>query len=234
MPELRLVEHYTSVQGEGPRTGEMTQFVRFAGCNMRCPLWPCDTQHAIEPKIFMKEGGSYKRTPEELVADMVTKAHETGAENICLTGGEPFLQPADKMSELLRLIPDGLIIECFSNGSFIYPGIALRKVNFIMDWKLSGSGEGQTAMSNRLDNALALAESDCIKFVVSDQKDLEEAVNVWQDLLVAGAVVQFYVGAAWGKITDDEVIAFVLKYKLPWKLNVQIHKYIWDPNKQGV
>lgn len=242
MAELRLVEHYISVQGEGPRTGVMTQFVRFAGCNMKCPLWPCDTQHAIDPSIYMKKAtedspaGSYKRTPEELVGDIIEKARTTGARNICLTGGEPFLQPNEKLIPFIKMIPDSMTIECFSNGSFIYPGIALKRINFIMDWKLRGSGEGETALTNRLDNALALKEDDAIKFVVTGTDDLDEAVNVWQDLVIAtnNHPPLFYVGAAWGCITDQEVIDFVLANRLPWKLNVQVHKYIWAPDKQGV
>jgi 7-carboxy-7-deazaguanine synthase len=237
MVELKLVEHYTSIQGEGPRTGVMTQFVRFAGCNMRCPLWPCDTQHAIQPSIYGKPNGSYKRTPEELVGDIIEMARTTGARNICLTGGEPFQQPQEKMIKLIKLVPESMNLECFSNGSFLYPAIALKRIHFIMDWKLDGSGEGQTALGNRLDNALGLKSTDAIKFVVTDENDLEQAKDVWNKLMGAMQNTDkplFYVGAAWDRITVPEIQDFITKHQLPWLVNVQIHKYIWHPEMRGV
>lgn len=240
MAELRLVEHYTSVQGEGPRTGVMTQFVRFAGCNMRCPGWPCDTQHAIQPSIYLRkksptqEAGSYKRTPQELVGDVIQKAHETGARNICLTGGEPFMQPIEKMTEFIKAIAGTYTIEAFSNGSFTYTLPILERVNFIMDWKLPGSGEADTALSNRLDNALRLKDTDAIKFVVTNYVDELDALKTYRMLKEADCKAMFYIGAAWDRITVPEILKFIEDHKLDWKVNVQVHKYIWDPDKQGV
>ena len=233
MAELRLVEHYVSLQGEGPRIGVMTQFVRFAGCNMKCAGWPCDTKHAIEPSIFMQPGCSYKMSPEQLLEACFQKEQETGARNICLTGGEPFLQPLIKLVEFIEALPDLFTLECFSNGSFLYPETALRRVNFIMDWKLKGSGEGETALSNRLDNALNLGPTDAIKFVVTGQEDLLEAHRVWEHIIQTNNPI-FYVGAAWDRITVQEIQNYITRNKLPWLINVQVHKYIWDPQEKGV
>jgi len=61
---MRLSELYTSIQGEGPRVGQPVQFMRFAGCNLRCPSWPCDTQHAIDAARYRHEWETV--TPEEL------------------------------------------------------------------------------------------------------------------------------------------------------------------------
>lgn len=229
MRNLRLVEHYASTQGEGARTGVVTQFVRFAGCNMRCPLWPCDTQHAIEPSIWAKN--SYKRTPEELLED----SKEQPGKNICLTGGEPFMQDHNQLLQYCDLLAkEEYEIEAFTNGSFIYPEWALRQIHFTMDWKLPGSGEHDTAIENRQANALALKATDDIKFVVADHTDLQYAYELWDMMVKDGVKTGFYVGSAWKHITDEDIVNFVLKYDLPWKLNVQVHKYIWDPNKQGV
>ena len=82
MAELRLVENYVSTQGEGPRTGLPTHFVRFGGCNMECLGWPCDTPHAVKPELYMAEGGSYKRTPRELLDDSIRLRDETGRQRI--------------------------------------------------------------------------------------------------------------------------------------------------------
>src|SRR5690348_12888833 len=109
---LRLSETYTSFQGEGPNTGMRTQFVRFAGCNFKCPGWACDTPHAIDPKIFTKEQRPYE--PQEL-ADYVLGFR---TQHICLTGGEPFLQNQTELNDfVVALVREGCTVEVFTNGS---------------------------------------------------------------------------------------------------------------------
>jgi len=232
---LRLVEHYVSTQGEGPRAGKPTQFVRFAGCSMRCEGWPCDTPFAVDPKIWGKPGGSYKRTVEELVADCVEKAAESGAKNICLTGGEPFLQKQELMDDLIRALDElEFEIEAFTNGSFVYSPLALYHVQFMMDWKLDGSGEGASYLTERTINALNLGTGDGIKFVCKDEDDFKQAIKVWNTL--KGEVdpgLVFWVGAAWDVFPEKRVVELVLEHKLPWRLNVQVHNFIWPANERA-
>lgn len=233
---LRVDEHYVSVQGEGPRVGTTTQFIRFGGCNLRCAGWPCDTQHAIDPK-FRKEWVQAE------AIDIVYKADglrdETGANNICLTGGEPFLQPRKDLSQLVaRLNGNGFQVECFSNGTLIYPEWVRGHLNFIMDWKLLGSGEAGVNVSNRWDNLHRLngAAGNAVKFVLKDEHDLHEAELVWdkiqnQQLL---NIIPYY-GRVWdSEWTDADMIAAVLKRRLPWHLNIQVHNYIWDRSLRGI
>jgi 7-carboxy-7-deazaguanine synthase len=153
-----------------------------------------------------------------------------------LTGGEPFIQPLADLEVLVNNLVhlQGLTVECFSNGSIKYPNWALRDIDFMMDWKLAGSGEQGFHREERSLNALKLKANDGIKFVVVDQADLEEAVQVWDGLAAEGCIADFWVGAAWERISDQEVIEFVKAHKLPWRLNVQVHKYVWEPNKRGV
>jgi 7-carboxy-7-deazaguanine synthase len=228
---MRLSELDTSIQCEGPNVGRLTQFVRFAGCNMRCPGWPCDTQHAIEPKLFLAPGGSEKVSPKELFE----RVQANGVKGICLTGGEPFLQRTAELQEFVEMLSEaGYQIECFTNGSFVYPDWALRLIQFIMDWKLEGSGEAETNYQQRMQNALRLKRSDNIKFVVKDSADLEEAASEYLHLLSRGCIAQFWVGSAWDTIDVDSLIEFATSNKFPWKINVQIHKLLWDPEKRGV
>jgi len=235
MADLRLVEHYVSTQGEGPRTGRTTQFVRFAGCNMTCSGWPCDTPFAVDAKIWMKDGNSYKRTPEELFEDCRDKRKQTGANNICLTGGEPFLQPNGQMDSLIKLlVADNFEVEAFSNGSFLYSDIALENVTFMMDWKLDGSGEGATKLENRKINALKLKAGSGIKFVCKDETDFNQAIEVWKDLKdKVDPGVRFWAGSAWAVFPERDVVDLILKNKLPWSLNVQVHNFVWPVNERG-
>ena len=229
---LRLVEHYTSVQGEGPRTGILTQFVRLAGCNMRCPGWPCDTQHAINPDIYRKN--SYVQTAEELFQACLGKA----GRNICLTGGEPLLQDRNgHLQELIERLTASLdySVEVFTNGSFDIPPWMLDRCTIMMDWKLTGSGEGETARDTRRVNAMKLRRSDGIKFVVADTMDLQEAVGV-EDFLRGMLLVPptFWVTPMWAGIHPSVVVDFMKKHRVTWRLSLQTHKYIWDADRQGV
>ena len=228
---LKVIEIYESVQGEGPNTGRPTLFVRFAGCNMRCPGWPCDTEYAVDPALWHKAYTSWT------VANLAARINEehSNMHNVCFTGGEPFMQK--ELPALINRIRFSSNIEVFSNGSFPMERIFLRPAgpsNIMMDWKLTGSGEATTAVPTRTKNALDLLTSDGIKFVVKDMDDLREAKRISAELKALGVKAQFWVGAAWGTISNQEIVDFVLKSNLNWNLNVQIHKYIWEPTTRGI
>jgi 7-carboxy-7-deazaguanine synthase len=244
--KLRLSEHYASVQGEGPRVGQMTQFVRFAGCNMQCPLWPCDTQHAIDPKLY-RPGGEFeakKIEPVKLAEAVLDMATETGATNICLTGGEPFLQKEELLHEFYGFatnrqfdwgIPRQLTWEVFSNGSFPYPAWA-KHIHKVLDWKLGGSGEAQTARPQRVANVQLFNQFDVVKFTIKTIEDLHEAtalsVLLENQFNFAGT---FWVGRVWdADISDAFIIDYIKEMGMPWRLTVQVHKFIWPPAKIGV
>lgn len=235
---LRLSEHYSSVQGEGPRVGTLTQFVRFAGCNMRCPGWPCDTQHAIDPAIWRHQ--SEKVDPHQLRDRVHEEAKRTGAYNVCLTGGEPFLQPSEELFEFIQSIQPGLFtFEVFTNGSFPFPAWTKDphiNMLFTMDWKLRSSGEGNTALSTRIENARWLQASDGIKFVVNFIEDMFDALNEANSFKADGYEGSFWLGRVWGsKLTDQDLVSFMMEHKLhDWRLNVQVHKLIWEPDARSV
>src|ERR1035437_10659165 len=162
---MRISEIYLSIQGEGPRVGEPTIFVRFAGCNLKCAAWPCDSQFAIDPQ-YREEW--QQKTPSEIHDMILVACANTSLVNICLTGGEPFLQQKEELKELVDKLQDteGIgTIECFSNGTLEYPVWALEQISFVMDWKLPGSGE-QSDVPNRLLNFSQFTEKDTIKFTI--------------------------------------------------------------------
>lgn len=230
---LRLSELYTSPQGEGTRTGIMTCFVRFAGCNMRCPGWPCDTQYAIDPALFRKD--SELLSTNVLLSRVLEVGRNNNVVNVCLTGGEPFIQNLDDLHYLVKqLRVYGLDVEAFTNGSVPFPEWAQDLIHFTMDWKLPGSGEYESFATTRRDNSLLLGKTDAIKFVVKDVNDLDIAVSLWTDLVRRGLKAIPYVGAVWGEITDAHIVEYLKDHKLPWRLNVQVHKYIWPPTERGV
>jgi 7-carboxy-7-deazaguanine synthase len=233
---LRVDEIYKSVQGEGPRVGEPTIFIRFGGCNLRCPGWPCDTQHAIDPQFrkewrFMKPDGIIDVLWHELYIARYDRI------NICLTGGEPFLQPNGELEELVDLLYAQVSIaevEVFTNGTQPYRSWALDNLKFIMDWKLPGSGEDPYNATRRK-NLANLQAKDAIKFVIKDFDDYKLAKELWYQH-VRQTPVQVFYGIVWGSpwITNAGLARWVLDDSLPWKLNVQVHNHIWDRTQRGI
>ena len=119
---MKLCEIYESIQGEGPNTGEPTTFVRFGGCNLRCPGWGegvlpdgtvvpgCDTVFAVYPEW---RSTWLKKAPQE-VADQVSDYPQ----RVCITGGEPLIQAPKQMEELITILRGRHhTIDLFTNGS---------------------------------------------------------------------------------------------------------------------
>jgi 7-carboxy-7-deazaguanine synthase len=231
---LRLSELYVSTQGEGQHVGRLTAFVRFAGCNMRCPGWPCDTPHAIEPSIWVHE--SEKLSVEDLVAKVIEETEENGCKHVCLTGGEPFLQDNRELAAFVQQLRNQYYsVEVFSNGSFQYPPWAIAKMDIMMDWKLKGSGEQTTDRAQRLINAKQLKHTDGIKYVVKDLDDFMEAMMLSVVLHNEhGVQATEWVGTAWDQISERELVDLIKEYGAPFRLNVQVHKYIWPATERGV
>ncbi len=231
---LRVSEVYGSVQGEGPRVGRATVFVRFGGCNLRCPGWPCDTQHAIDP-AYRNEWA--RRESDDLAAEAEFVAWNHGAHLITLTGGEPFLQPKKDLNDFVfRMRQVGYGVEAFSNGTLEYPDWAIDQVHFIMDWKLPGSGENHMNMNRlaNLERLKASAHQQAVKFVIKDEDDFYDAHTLWSSYIGEGTNIVTYYGKVWdGDISDAQLAKLVMRHQLPWRMNVQLHNYIWDPQERG-
>lgn len=227
---LRISEVYPSVQGEGPRVGKPTVFVRFAGCNLRCPGWPCDTPHAIFPEKYRHE---WERSGPTTLVDRITSF---GIDNICFTGGEPMLQPFEELIVVEReLRAAGYHVEMFSNGTIPYQGFTER-IRIIMDWKLPGSGEDSYSKV-RFENVERMAKAklpQAIKFTIADMSDLGEAIDLWKNYVVPHKNLEVFAGVVWGKMENSDLVDHILRHRLPWRLNVQVHNYVWDREKRGI
>lgn len=232
---MKLLEHYSSVQGEGPNVGELTQFVRFAGCNFRCPGWPCDTQFAIEPSLYR---GQYKKvSPAELFGLIQDEAAATGAMRVCLTGGEPLMQgiELEHLVDIIKLDGDHSI-DLFTNGSFPIPVcFDWPGATVVMDWKLKGSGETnkETLGSRAINAAKVLQKKDAVKYVIGSEEDFAEALTFSVALKLQGMRAQEYAGVVWDKLDESTLVEWMMDAGVPWKLNVQMHNYIWDPQERG-
>ena len=102
----RINNIFYSLQGEGRNTGRAAAFVRFAGCNLRCPF--CDT-----------EFDSYREmTADEILQEIAQLSSFTSPLSSCfivLTGGEPTLQVDEHFVDLLH--QEGYEVAMESNGT---------------------------------------------------------------------------------------------------------------------
>ena len=98
---MRVNEIFESLQGEGGRAGELSIFIRLAGCNRKCDF--CDTEHENSIEMSLPE-----------IYDYIQRKEFT-ATWIVWTGGEPTLQLTD---EIVRYFRDwGYMQAIETNGS---------------------------------------------------------------------------------------------------------------------
>lgn len=216
---MRVVEKFVSINGEGLRSGELAVFIRFANCNLRCSY--CDTKYSFINPIYT----------EECIDELVKYVKSTGVKNVTLTGGEPLIQ--NEIKELMiELSNIGNRIEIETNGSInIAPYLNIPNVTFTLDYKLKGSG---MEMYMDLTNYDLLRKNDVIKFVVSDYDDLEKTKEIIKkyDLINKANCL---ISPVWGRIEFEEIVNFLKDNKLnDVKMQLQIHKIIWDKDKRGV
>lgn len=218
---MKVVETFASINGEGPCAGELAFFVRFQGCNLRCSY--CDTMWANAPDCPYT-----KQPPEEIVAKIL----QSGITNVTLTGGEPLLQP--EMPALLALLAahPALRVEVETNGAVaLAPFCDAARPVFTMDYKLPSSGcEG----AMRLDNFALLGPEDTVKFVCGSREDLERAAQVIAEQELTKRC-HVYLSPVFGAIKPAKMVEYMLAQRLNGvRLQLQLHKFIWAPDRRGV
>lgn len=220
--KFEVVEKFVSINGEGQKAGQLAVFIRFKGCNLNCGY--CDTKWANEPSAPFVE------MTEDEIYDYIKS---TAVKNITLTGGEPLLR--DNIDILLKRLAsdDSLNVEIETNGSVLiepFTGIDKRP-SFTLDYKLGGSGMERFM---KTENYNCLQKCDTVKFVVSSVSDLERAVEIISEYGL-DKKCGVYLSAVFGKIEPADIVDFMIEKNLnDVNLQLQLHKFIWDPNKRGV
>jgi 7-carboxy-7-deazaguanine synthase len=152
--------------------------------------------------------------------------------NVTLTGGEPLLQ--ENLGELIDILMEqGNSVEIETNGSISIEELSKRnnRPSFTLDYKLPDSGM-EKAMELR--NYNFLRKKDTVKFVSGSISDLETAVKIIEkyELLKRCSV---YISPVFGKINPADIVEFMKKNNLNGvKLQLQLHKFIWNPEERGV
>jgi 7-carboxy-7-deazaguanine synthase len=226
---LYLIEIFKSVQGESSFAGRPCIFVRLAGCNLRCS-W-CDSEYTFT--------GGYKLNEDEIVAEVARLAPVRLVE---FTGGEPLLQERELIPLMERLLTQGYELMIETSGERPVENVP-KAVHKIVDVKCPGSGE---AGRFRMTNLVSLTERDELKFVITNRDDYEFARAFIRDHALEGRVGQLLLSPAFSKtpslerstvnclLDPQQLVEWMLADGLNARLSLQIHKYIWDPQKKGV
>ena len=211
---LRVIEIFTSIQGETSHAGLPCTFVRLAGCNLHCAY--CDTRYAVT------EAGT-----EMLLGEAVRQAHKPGRRLVCITGGEPLLQAgAASLARQLIALNHTVLVE--TNGTLdirVLPPEAAR----IMDVKCPGSGEAGKTLQRNLS---ALRPGDEVKFVLCDRRDFEWAQEFVAHAGLAGRCHLLF-APAHPVLAARELAGWILNSGLDVRLEIQLHKVLWPEKQRG-
>ncbi len=222
MANYKVVEIFSSINGEGPRAGQLAIFIRMQGCNLDCAY--CDTKWANE------EDARFHWTSTEEILELIRLM---GVRNVTITGGEPLMQ--EDIGELLQALAaePGIRVEIETNGSVpLKPFAKMENApSFTMDYKLPGSGMETEMLA---ENFSVLTGKDTVKFVVKDYMDLCRARDVISEYDLT-ARCHVYLSPVYGEIELEDIVNFMKSNRMnDVTMQLQIHKIIWDSEMRGV
>lgn len=210
---LRVTEIFESIQGETSRAGLPCIFLRFTGCDLRCGY--CDTAYAFE-------GGSWMEQ-----AEIVERVSTFQARFVTLTGGEPLLQK--ELPALARALLDrGYLVAIETHGQRSVAALP-REVVKIVDIKTPDSGE----VARDLRVLSELEAKDEIKFVVCSRADFDWSLALVREHRLDERFSLLF-SPSFGQVDPKDLSAWLIASGLRARLNLQIHKYIWGADAQGV
>ncbi|MBO5752417.1 MAG: radical SAM protein [Proteobacteria bacterium] len=214
---LRVCEIFKSVQGESSFAGQPCIFVRLAGCNLRC-RW-CDTQYAYE-------GGQ-----NLLVEEVIDKIEQLNCNLVELTGGEPMCQSQLACQLMAWLLKKGKTVLLETNGSMPLDDVP-QGVHRIIDLKPPGSHviHPENIWMHYAEN---WRNTDEIKCVVANREDFDWCIQKLHQYKAFTRVI-IHFSPVWDELAPAELVTWICESQLPIRLNLQIHKVIWDPDARGV
>jgi 7-carboxy-7-deazaguanine synthase len=211
---LKINEIFFSIQGESTLVGYPTVFIRTSGCHLRCTY--CDTTYA------------YYDGKKLSFDDIISEVQKySSAKHVCLTGGEPLLQP--ESLELLRRLCDlNYTVSLETSGDLACSDVDPR-VRKVIDVKTPDSGEPD---SFDFENLKLKDVNSEFKFVICSEKDF-----LWSEEFIKTHSLErsnVLYSPCFDKISPLWLAEKILSEKSTARLQLQLHKYIWSPSSRGV
>lgn len=213
--EVAVTEIFFSIQGESTHAGRPCAFVRLTGCPLRCS-W-CDTAYGFY-------GG--KRMSFDAILDVLNQYPTRLVE---LTGGEPLAQP-NAIPLMQLLVERGFEVLLETSGAMDIAKVP-KEVAIIMDLKAPGSGEeGRNLFSNM---AHLKPKLDEVKIVVADKNDFDFALRMDDEFQIMKNHTML-LSPVFGAVDLKEMAEWICSSGRPFRMQLQMHKYIWGPEVKGV
>ncbi len=212
---IELCEIFCSIQGESTYSGKPCIFIRFSGCNLRCK-W-CDTAYSYDPSFSMSIASVIKKISTYEPFKLVE-----------ITGGEPLLQ--DNVYPLIEeLLEKKYRILMETNGSLSIEKLP-RQIVKIIDVKCPSSGHEDSFL---LDNLKLMSIRDELKFVIACKDDylftksfiLRHLSTVNNPILLSPITET---------LQPSLLSRWIIADKLNVRLQLQLHKIIWDKKQRSV
>ncbi len=211
---LKINEIYHSIQGESTKAGLPCVFVRLTYCNLRCSY--CDTEYAFY------EG--YDKSVEGVIEEV----KKYNCNLVEVTGGEPLVQK-ESLDLMKRLCDEGFEVLLETGGSLPIKDVD-KRVRIILDLKCPSS---KMMHKNLYENIDHLKPVDEVKFVIGTREDYEwskeqiEKYKLNKKFTVLFSVV-------FGELEPVTLVNWILEDKLNVRYQLQMHKFIWQPDAKGV
>ena len=222
---FNVIEKFISVDGEGPTAGELATFIRFQGCNLRCSY--CDTKYSWDEESI----NNVEILSAEEIYDYIKS---TKVKNVTLTGGEPLIQK--NISSLLELLNNDkdLVVHIETNGSINIKEFKdkYKNIIFILDYKSPSSN-----MMKQMDkeNFDLIDKKDMYKFVIGSKEDINKALEIIKLYKLQNKCLVYFSPVFDSSLTMEEIVDFMKENNLNnVRLQVQLHKIIWDKEVRGV
>ena len=214
IPQLRINEIYLSLQGESTYAGLPCVFVRLTGCSLRC-VW-CDTAYAFY------EG------QDEGLEKILAQVDSYSVKLVELTGGEP-LEQEGVYPLMEALLAKGYKVLLETSGA-VDVGLVPQAVIKIMDVKCPGSGEENRNLGDNFQKLVP--GQDEIKFVIKDRADYDYAKKVLLEKDLAGKFTLLF-SSAHEDLEPKDLAEWITEDRLPVRMQLQMHKYIWPRDTKG-
>ena len=213
---MRIAELYRTIQGETTYTGLPCVIVRLAGCNLDCSY--CDTPHAKEEH----EGELLS------MAEVLDRIVRLNVSLVCITGGEPLLQP-ETPALVQAVLERNFSVLVETNGTLDI-SILPRSSIVILDIKCPASNMIERI---RWENIAQLKPHDEVKFVLANRHDYQWAVDVVRKYQLIGKVPVLF-SPAFEQLAPETLAQWILDDNLAVRLNLQLHKYVWPLTRRGI